>query len=64
MRTCDTTLPPRCAMPMVSAVRTCQPFSCAAWASTFAASTVPWPPTPANRTLRMGASFRRSLCFM
>ena len=40
-----------------------QPFDWAAFASTFAASTVPWPPTPANRTLRMGASFRRSLCF-
>ena len=55
MRTCDTTLPPRCAMPIVSAVRTCQPLSCAAWASTFAASTVPCPPTPESNTLPHGS---------
>jgi len=57
MRTWETTEPPRCAIPIVSAVRTCQPFSCAAWASTFAARTVPCPPTPVSMTLSIRASF-------
>ena len=40
------TLPPRCAIPMVSALITFIPFAMAAAAMSFEASTVPCPPTP------------------
>lgn len=46
VRTWLNTLPPRCAMPIVSAVRTV-PFE--AVAITFEAKTVPCPPTPASK---------------